>query len=80
MENVTTKQLFMDGDGRLTCSALECAGATAHFSAMKRDLSGAEIVRLTPEAAREFAAMTGEWPRCESCGCEATLLAAEILA
>ena len=63
--------LYMDGNGRLTCSALKCAGMTAHFSGMKRDLNGARIVRLTPKAASEFEAACGVRPSCESCGAQA---------
>ena len=63
--------LYSDGNGRLTCSALKCAGMTAHFSGMKRDLNGARILRMTQKAARDFKASVGEWPACESCGAPA---------
>jgi len=60
-----SKTLYMDGNGRMTCEALACAGMTAHFSGMTRDLNGAPMACVTPDDARDFETATGQWPACE---------------
>lgn len=60
--------LYFGDNGRLTCSALHCAGMTAHFSKMRTDLSGGEMQRLTEQDAQGFKNVTGVDPTCESCG------------
>lgn len=68
------KNLYMDGNGRITCADLKCAGMTAHFSGMKRDLYGAPIERVSVDTVREFMALGFGVPKCEGCGSEASLL------
>ena len=71
---VETKKLYIGDNARITCGDLRCAGMTAHFSKMKRDLSGGRMERVTIHYVREFEAM-GITPRCEGCGAEASVLA-----
>jgi hypothetical protein len=68
------KQLYMEGNGRITCADMKCAGATAHASGMKRDLNGARIRKVTPTDVKEWLLMVGEPMKCEGCGAEASLL------
>lgn len=69
-----SKPLFLGDNGRMTCADLKCAGMTAHFSKMKRDLSGGRMERVTLDYVREFSAL-GIAPACEGCGAEASVLA-----
>lgn len=57
-------RLWLDGNGRVTCDKVRCAGSTASGSGMKYDLNGAEMVEILPEMIAEL----GFEPRCESCG------------
>lgn len=66
--------LYLGDNGRMTCGDLKCAGMTAHFSGMTRDLSGQTMQRVTLDDVREFGLM-GIVPVCEGCGAEASVLA-----
>ena len=60
------RQLYVGDNGRCTCGAMRCAGATAHYSG--RDLSGQAMAPLT---AREAIA---HGLRCEGCGMSPSLV------
>ena len=64
------KPIWMDGNGRFSCSDLRCAGMTAHFNGMRHDLNGAQMEQVTLSDVREFNAL-GMTIKCESCGAQA---------
>ena len=75
---MATKTLYLGDNGRVTCGDLRCAGATAHLSNMSRDLSGQQMLRLTPEMAREMDRDLGPHRlsvACETCRAEPSPLA-----
>lgn len=79
MSPTPSKTLYLGDNGRITCGDLRCAGATAHASRMKRDLSGQPMLRLAPEMVRELLRDLepyGLRVQCELCGAEASLLVA----
>lgn len=69
-----TKPLFSGDNGRIVCADLRCAGATAHLSGMKRDLSGQRMRRMTLADVREWDTYGIGPMKCEICGSEASVL------
>lgn len=69
-----TKKLWMDGNGRISCSDLRCAGQTAHANNMTYDLNGAEMVPVDLAVVKEFQS-AGLTAKCETCRAEASVLA-----
>lgn len=57
--------LYEGDNGRITCGALRCAGASAHFTG--RTIAGQRVRRIDAAQARAFHAAIGHAPRCESC-------------
>lgn len=66
------KPIYLGDNGRVTCLALSCAGATAHFT--KRDLSGQPLSRITATTVRFWVGAVGAEPQCEGCGAHAAVL------
>lgn len=61
------RPLWIDGNGRVTCNKIRCAGQTAVSNSMRYDLNDAELLQITPEVAE----MMGEdVPCCENCGAQ----------
>ncbi len=56
--------LYLGDNGRCFCGTLRCAGMSAHFTG--RDISGQEVLALTPEVLAADPA--AESVRCEGCG------------
>ena len=65
-DHIARKPLFISADGTITCGDLKCAGMTAFYSKMKRDLHGAPIRKVNRVDAAEFKA-AGLKLECESC-------------
>lgn len=65
---MTRTALYVGDNGRITCGALRCAGATAHGSGMRRDLSGQRLVRVDAHYVDAWRRLTGGEPQCEACG------------
>lgn len=61
------KQLYIGDNGRIFCK--DCAGVTARSSGMKRDLSGAKIVKVTQDELDYWIREFGEPMKCESFSC-----------
>lgn len=68
-------KLYMEGNGRITCADLRCAGMTAHFNGMTADINGAWITALNAPMCEAFKATCGVEPTCECCGAPQTRLA-----
>lgn len=68
------KPLYSGDNGRIVCGDLRCAGSTAHFSGMKRDLSGQRMRRMTLDDVREWDTYGLGPMKCERCGAEASVL------
>lgn len=67
MAALAPERLYLGDNGRLTCGAQRCAGATAFYSG--RDLSGQRMHALTAAEIAELTRMLdGRQPTCEGCG------------
>lgn len=65
----TYKKLYFTDNGALNCE--DHLGTCAKYTG--RDLSGQKIRRVNAEAVQHFA-NEGLIPKCETCGCEASLV------
>lgn len=56
-------RLWINGNGRVTCDNVRCAGQTAVSSGMRHDLNGAELMEITADVR----GLMDFEPRCENC-------------
>lgn len=56
-------RLWIDGNGRITCDRIHCAGQTAVASGMRYDLNGAELLEITAD----ILPLLDSDPQCENC-------------
>jgi hypothetical protein len=67
-------QLYSDGNGRMVCSKLACAGGAMFYSKFKTDLHGAKVIKVTAKFVADMKATMAHYgkfgwvPKCESCG------------
>lgn len=57
--------IYIGDNGRLLCSSVRCAGASAYYTG--RDLSGAPVERMTCGDVAEWFSAMGRAPTCQ-CG------------
>lgn len=64
--------LYVGDNGRVTCGAPGCAGASAAYTGVT--IAGQRVRALTHDDVRGWVAEVGRAPRCEGCGREALAL------
>lgn len=72
MATLNEQYLYIGDNGRVFCGALRCAGQSAHFSG--HCISGQRAQRVTAADTKEWIALMGSAPKCESCGKEQGLV------
>ena len=67
-------QLYIDGNGRITCSKVTCAGSAMFYSKFKTDLHGAKVLKVNAQFVKDWKMTQAHYvsladgPKCESCG------------
>ena len=63
-------RLYLGDNGRIFCGELRCAGMSSHYT--RHDISGQEVLMVTPDILGSFENVGARIPTCEGCGKEAS--------